>query len=360
MATQTKALNQSDVIDLISRLIEIPSVSFNEADIASFLEAYCTDVFGGASVKRDGHSLVISIGEAEAQHRLLLCSHVDTVSPSDGWTKDPFKAVREGGRIYGLGANDALASCVSMLGALSQAQHQIKGNAGVTLALVEQEETGSNGFARIEPSLNYTSAIFGEPTEMRTATEMRGYMRLKLLGKGQSCHASRPWEGKNAIFHLTNQLSAIEQLDLEDGSTWGRATVEPTILTAGNSVNQIPDHAEAILDVRTTPAINNEAILEKLDALSCDYEIIHNNRRPMACDANSEVMQAINTALPGQETFAFGGSCDMAFATKPSIVMGVGKSVRSHAADEFVEEDELVDGVAKYVRVLDRYVELFS
>ena len=97
----------------------------------------------------------------------------------------------------------------------------------VILALVEQEETGSDGFARIEPSLNYTSAIFGEPTEMHAATEMRGYMRLKLLGKGRSCHASRPWEGKNAILHLTNQLSDIEQLDLRDASTWGRATFKP-------------------------------------------------------------------------------------------------------------------------------------
>jgi acetylornithine deacetylase len=119
-------------------------------------------------------------------------------------------------------------------------------------------------------------------------------------------------------------------------------------------------HAESILDVRTTPTINNEAILAKLDALSCDYEIIHNQRRPMACDSNSEVMQAINHALPGQETCAVGGSCDMAFATQPSIVMGVGKSVRSHAADEFVEEDELADGVTKYVKVIESYVKLFG
>ena len=131
-------------------------------------------------------------------------------------------------------------------------------------------------------------------------------------------------------------------------------------MKAGQSTNQIPDYAEAILDIRPTPAINNENILERLDALGCDYEVIHNRRRPMHCDPKSEVMQAIDHGLPGQEKFAFGGSCDMAFSTQPSIVMGVGKSVRSHAADEFVEEAELADGVAKYQKVIQSYMKLFG
>ena len=356
----TKALSQSDVVALISQLIEIPSVSSQESAAASFLESYSADVFGKDVVKRDGNSIIITLGSPNASHRLLLCSHIDTVSPADGWTKDPFKATKDSGRIYGLGANDALASCVSMFGALSHLQSEIKGDAAIILALVEEEEMGSEGFFRIEPTLNYTSAIFGEPTEMRAATEMRGYMRVKLLGKGHSCHASRPWEGKNAIFHLVNQLAAIEKEDLKDGSPWGQATIEPTLMKAGQSTNQIPDYAEAILDIRPTPAINNENILERLDALGCDYEVIHNRRRPMHCDPKSEVMQAIDHGLPGQEKFAFGGSCDMAFSTQPSIVMGVGKSVRSHAADEFVEEAELADGVAKYQKVIQSYMKLFG
>ncbi len=356
----TKALTQADVIALISKQIEIPSVSSNEAAAADFLEQYSSEVFGKDALKRDGNSIIISLGNPDASHRLLLCSHIDTVSPADGWTKDPYKATKQNGRIYGLGANDALASCVSMFGALSHLQGQIKGDAGITLALVEEEEMGSNGFCRIEPTLHYSSAIFGEPTQMRAATEMRGYMRLKLLGKGKSCHASRPWEGKNAIFHLVNQLALIEKENLKDGSPWGQATIEPTIIKAGHSTNQIPDYAEAILDIRTTPAINNEAILARLDANACDYEIIHNRRRPMQCNPSSEVMQAIDDALPNQEKFAFGGSCDMAFATKPSIVMGVGQSVRSHAADEFIEEAELADGVEKYSKVVASYVKLFG
>lgn len=356
----TKTLSQADIITLISHLIEIPSVSSNEADAATFLDGYSQDVFGQSAVKRDGNSIIITLGEEKAEHRLLLCSHIDTVSPADGWTKDPYKATKENGRIYGLGANDALASCVSMFGALSHMQDKIKGNAGISLALVEEEEMGSNGFFRIEPTLSYSGAIFGEPTEMRAATEMRGYMRVKLLGHGKSCHASRPWEGKNAVFDLVRQLAAIEQFALKDGSAWGQATVEPTIIQAGHSTNQIPDHAEAILDIRTTPAIPNEAILAMLDKAQCSYEVIHNRRRPMQCDPASEVMRAIDKGLPGQEKFAFGGSCDMAFATKPSIVMGVGKSVRSHAADEFIEEAELADGVEKYRKVIESYVALFG
>lgn len=354
-----KTLSHIDVVKLIKSLIEIPSVSGNEANIAAFVHEYASEVFPD-KVTRDGNSVIVTLGNADTEHRLLLCSHIDTVMPSDGWTRDPYKATVEGSKIYGLGANDALASCVSMFGALSQAQELFTGNAGVTLALVEEEETGNNGFCRLEPKLNYSSAIFGEPTQMRAATEMRGYMRIKLLGTGKNCHASRPWEGKNAILDLVRQLDALSKENLKDDSPWGQATIEPTIVNAGNSANQIPDHAEAILDIRPTPAVNNDKILEILDRLECTYEIIHNHRRPMRCDPASEVMQAVEHALPGQEKFAFGGSCDMAFSTSPSIVMGVGKSVRSHAADEFIETEELADGTEKYLNVIQSYVACFG
>lgn len=352
-----KKLSHNDVVELIKKLIEIPSVSSNEEEAADFLAVEMRSIFGD-TVTRNGNSTIIELGDKAAENCLLLCSHIDTVSPSDGWTRDPYKATVEGKKIYGLGANDALASCVCMVGALSNMQDEIS-KTGITLVLAEEEEMGSNGFFRIEPSLNYTSAIFGEPTQMRAATQMRGYMRVKLVGRGKSCHASRPWEGKNAISALVNQLALIEKENLADGSAWGQATIEPTILKAGNSTNQIADYAEAILDIRPTPAINNEKIIEILNRLGCDYEIIHNRRKPMNCDESSQVMQAVSDALPNQEQFAFGGTCDMAFATKPAIVMGVGQSVRSHAADEYIEFAELQDGAAKYQKVIESYIAKF-
>jgi len=43
----------------------------------------------------------------EGKPTMLLNSHHDTVKPNNGYTKDPFKAIVEDGKLYGLGSNDA-------------------------------------------------------------------------------------------------------------------------------------------------------------------------------------------------------------------------------------------------------------
>ena len=45
----------------------------------------------------------------------------------------------------------------------------------------------------------------------------------------------------------------------------------------------------------------------------------------------------------------------MAFATAPSVVMGPGKSERSHAADEFCTRSELKDAIEIYAATISGY-----
>lgn len=357
--TSEKILSGEDAVTLIKNLVRIPSVSHEEDGIAAYLADYLGDVFGG-KVDRVANNVLVRLGNPDAPHHLLLCSHIDTVQPADGWTKDPFAADEVDGKIYGLGANDALASVVSMIAAASAVQNKIGGNVAVTLGLVAEEEKGDNGFYSIEPSLNYTSAIFGEPTDLQVGIAMRGYMQVRVRGEGHACHASRPWEGKNAILDLVGQLKKISELDLRDGSPWGQATMEPTVISGGKSTNQIPDKAEALLDIRPTSDINNAKILDLLGGLGCRYDVIHNRRKPVSCDTESEIYRAVMGGHPDARTYAFGGTCDMAFVTKPAVVIGPGKSVRSHAADEYIEIAELEAGIDFYRRVLESYISLYG
>ena len=51
----------------------------------------------------------------ENKPTLLLNSHHDTVKPNSAYTKDPFKAIVEDGKLYGLGSNDAGGCLVSLI-----------------------------------------------------------------------------------------------------------------------------------------------------------------------------------------------------------------------------------------------------
>ena len=343
-----------DTVGLLKALVAIPSVSGNEDQVATFLDRQLGSWFPG-HVKRSGHNLIVDLkGEAEGP-TLLLCSHIDTVAPAKDWTRAPFAATVEGDKIYGLGANDAGASVVSMIGA-ARAVYPLKAGR-LVLCFAAEEEAGSQGFMKVEAELpRYDAAIFGEPTNMGVASAIRGSMRAIMRSHGKSCHASRPWEGKNACDAFAEDLRKLRCIDLKDNSPWKQATVEPTVIHGGQSTNQIPDLVEATLDIRTTPEKNNSWIEEIFKKAGLDIEITINRRRPMASDPASPLIRAIRRADPELADYIFNGSCDMAFTTAPSIVLGPGRSERSHAADEFITIQELSRAVQIYTSVLASYL----
>ena len=81
-----------------------------------------------------------SLGKAEKT--LILTTHMDTVEPGE-YSRDPWGAQIENGRIYGVGAADAkaqIAAFIYAVCALRQAGVELNGQ--VTLAFVVDEEFG--------------------------------------------------------------------------------------------------------------------------------------------------------------------------------------------------------------------------
>lgn len=96
-----------DAIDLLKGMISRPSFSREEGEVADFLKKSWEKA--GYKVNRKGNNLwLIAPGFDLDKPTLLLNSHIDTVKPASGWTKDPFKPEEaEDERLYGLGSNDA-------------------------------------------------------------------------------------------------------------------------------------------------------------------------------------------------------------------------------------------------------------
>lgn len=344
---------QTEAVKLLQQMVATPSFSGQEAGVADLLQCALAEYFPGM-INRTGNNLVVDLQGPVSGPTLLLCSHIDTVTVATGWKSDPFGGVIQDGKLYGLGANDAGASVVSMIAAARLLGHPPRGR--LVLCLVAEEESGGNGFVAIEASLpGYDAALFGEPTGLGLATAMRGFMRAIMRSHGKACHASRPWEGRNAVDQFAADLEKLRSLDVTDTSPWGRASIEPTIIHGGTSVNQIPDLIETTLDIRTTSAKDNLWIANKLKTLDLDITITHNKRRPMYNDPDVPLVRAIRQACPDIKDYIFTGTCDMAFATAPSVVLGPGKSERSHAADEFIAISEINAAVEKYTAILNAF-----
>ena len=87
-----------EAIDLLKGMISRPSFSRDETAVADFLQAEWQKA--GQKVFRKGNNLWIIAPDFDfGKPTLLLNSHIDTVKPASGWTKDPFTPEETRGRL---------------------------------------------------------------------------------------------------------------------------------------------------------------------------------------------------------------------------------------------------------------------
>ena len=103
-------------IDLLHRLIRTPSISREEDAAAQIIcETLQKNRF---TPYRAGNNVWTFAREFDSEKpTVLLNSHIDTVKPTDSWSRPPFVPIEEDNQLYGLGSNDAGASVVSLLSA---------------------------------------------------------------------------------------------------------------------------------------------------------------------------------------------------------------------------------------------------
>src|SRR5215831_4903273 len=105
---------QSDSIELLKQLIRIPSFSREEEKTAEVIEKFLQQQ--GISANRHLNNIwARNKFYDENKPTILLNSHHDTVKPNSKYTLNPFEAIENDGKIFGLGSNDAGASLVSLI-----------------------------------------------------------------------------------------------------------------------------------------------------------------------------------------------------------------------------------------------------
>ena len=342
----------NDAIALLQQLIAIQSYSKEESTAADFLERYI-EIKGYVVSRKENNVWMLSPGFEPKRPTILLNSHIDTVKPVAGWTRDPFSPVIEDGKLFGLGSNDAGASVVSLLHAFFYLTQKQQHYNLIFAASGEEEISGENGIESLLQELpKIDFAIVGEPTGMNLAVAEKGLMVLDCIVIGLAGHAARN-EGDNAIYKALPAIEWFKNYEFEKKSELlGAVKMTVTQIIAGTQHNVVPDTCSFVVDVRSNEMYSNQEILDEIRKfIDCDVQPRTTRLSSTATPINHPIVNRgieLNRSVFGSPTLS-----DQALMTFPSLKMGPGESFRSHTADEYILLDEIGVAIEIYIQLLD-------
>ena len=364
----------AESVDLLKEMIAIPSPSFSEDQVCTHISGWLSEK--GIPHRRIGNNLIAENIVDPSKPTLMLCAHMDTVAPGEGYGFDPYtpdytlaaqvievstgKACRPDEIVAGLGSNDDGASAVAMIAAFryfcgqgdSTVPETVSGPAFNMILVLscEEERSGEGGMTGLWRSREVTAdyAIVGEPTGMKAATSERGLLVIDATSHGISGHAARN-EGRNALYIALEDIERLRSHTFSKTSPrMGKVNLNVTQINAGTAHNVIPDTCTFVIDIRPTEQYTNEEILQELQGI-CSSELKARNlcNRSSATAEDSPLQKAAEGL--GIETFSSPTTSDWMRISCDAVKMGPGESSRSHRKDEFVYISEISHAIDTYI-----------
>ena len=350
-----KTLTQ-EAIALLKKLIETPSFSSEENQTALLIENWFVD--NSIPFQRENNNIwAYNIHFDKSKPTLLLNSHHDTVKPNQGYTKDPFKAIVEDGKLFGLGSNDAGGCLVALIATFTYfySQENLPYNI-VMVASAEEESSGKNGLNSVLKHLpELDCAIIGEPTLMQLAIAEKGLLVLDVVVKGTASHAAHN-NPDNPIYNAMPVIEWFKSFQFEKISdVLGPVKMTVTQVAAGKQHNVVPAECHLVVDIRVNDCYSNQEVLDTVRK-HVNAEV---TPRSMHLNASSipithGLVQA-GIAL-GRSTYGSPTLSDQSVISCQSLKLGPGDSLRSHSADEFIFSNEIEEGIQLYIKILTDFL----
>lgn len=345
-------------ISLLEKLISTPSISGQEDGTATIIEEHLKQN-GVKEVNRHINNVwAVNAHYSPSRPSILLCSHHDTVRAAAGYTLDPHAPIIEDDKLYGLGSNDAGGALVSLIETFLYFydKQDLKYNL-IIAAVAEEERSGAGGLTAILPLLPmYDFAIVGEPTGGKMAVAEKSLLVIDCTSKGVSGHAARS-EGDNAIYHAIEDIKTLKDYRFERISpSLGEVHMNVTMVNAGTQHNVIPDTCSYVIDIRPTDVYTNQEIMDIIRSLIKAEASPRNMRRSASSIPLTHPIVVAGTEM-GLETFGSPTLSDQSLLSCPSLKIGPGESARSHTADEYIEINELKEGLDTYISLLSKILE---
>lgn len=265
-----------DPIALTAALVDIPSESRHEAQIADAVEVALREQTSGFEVIRNGNAVLARTNNGLGT-RVMLAGHLDTVPAADN-----VPSRHEGEILHGCGTVDMKSGDAVFLHLAATVTPRVD----LTLVFYDCEEieSSANGLGRIERELpdwlDADLAILGEPTAGLIEAGCQGTLRVVIRIRGTRAHSARSWLGDNAIHKLAavlDRLAAYRARIVDIDGCQYREGLSAVRIDGGVAGNVIPDEAAVTVNFRFAPDRSPEQALvhvhEVFDGLDVQIEL---------------------------------------------------------------------------------------
>jgi succinyl-diaminopimelate desuccinylase len=328
----------ADVAQLTAALVDIESVSRNEAAIADAVEAAVRAV-PDLDVTRDGNVVVARTDHGHAE-RVVIAGHLDTVPVNAN-----LPSRLDGDNLYGLGSCDMKGGVAV---ALRLAATIIEPVRDVTYVFydceeIEAERNGLGRLSRTRPELLAGDfAILMEPSNAAVEAGCQGSVRVDVVVPGVRAHSARWWMGTNAIHAakpVLDRLVAYEpRTPVIDGLTY-REGLNAVGIAGGVAGNVLPDACRVSVNYRFAPSRSADEAVDHLRELFDGFEIEVTDAAPGALPGLDRPAAATFVSAVGGEVRPKFGWTDVARFSEldvPAVNFGPGDPSLAHSQGEFV------------------------
>ena len=349
---------EGDLVTLLRTLIDIESVSGDEAGIADRVEAALRG-YDHLATSRSGNVVVArtELGRAE---RVVVAGHLDTVPIAanvPSWVSEE----SDGLRVWGRGACDMKGGVAVQLAAAAALAAPTRDVTWIFYDL-EEVEASRNGLGRLateQPDqLAADFAVLCEPTGAGVEGGCQGTLRAEVTLTGTAAHSARAWMGANAIHAagpVLQRLAAYAPAQIDvDGLTYHEG-LNAVGISGGIAGNVIPDRCVIEVNYRFAPDKSPEQAEEHVRAVLDGFDVAVTDvaagarpglDRPAAAD--------FLAAMGGRVSAKFGWTDVARFSALgiPAVNFGPGDPSLAHSDGEFcpaADLDTCRDGLVRWL-----------
>ena len=327
------------VVDIAATLIDTPSPSGHESELADAIEA---------ALRATSHLEVIRHGNTVAARtdqgfpsRVVWAGHIDTV-PANGNDR----ASVSDGFLGGRGSVD-MKSGVAI--GVKLAMELTNPSVDVTWIFYDNEEVESakNGLGLLGAAhpewVRGDFAVVGEPSNAIVEGGCNGTLRVEVSATGIRAHSARSWKGDNAIHHAHEILERLVAYQAATGDVDGlayREGMNAVGIRGGVAGNVIPDDCTVTVNYRFAPDKGVSDAIAHVRELFEGFDVVVVDEAPGARPGLTHPLVQEFVATLGVEVAPKYGWTDVARFGEwgiPALNYGPGDPSLAHADDECVE-----------------------